>query len=110
MTDASVRETAERWLAAEPDDDIRAELQALLDGPSDELAGRFDGRLQFGTAGPPCGGGRRAAADEPARRPAGGGRARPVPPRHRPARRERGVVIGFDARRKSDVFAPTRRA
>jgi phosphomannomutase len=51
MTDASVRETAERWLAAEPDDDIRAELQALLDGPTDELATRFDGRLQFGTAG-----------------------------------------------------------
>lgn len=45
------RPVAERWLAAEPDDDLRAELQALLDGPADELDARFDGRLQFGTAG-----------------------------------------------------------
>ena len=43
--------TAARWLAAEPDDDIRAELQELLDGPDDELAERFAGRLTFGTAG-----------------------------------------------------------
>ena len=51
MTDAIVRERAQHWLAAEPDADIRDELQALLDGPAGELASRFDGRLQFGTAG-----------------------------------------------------------
>ena len=42
---------AKRWLDAEPDDDIRAELQALVDGDAAELADRFGGRLQFGTAG-----------------------------------------------------------
>jgi phosphomannomutase len=46
-----LRAAAQRWLAAEPDDDIRAELTALLDGDGDELADRFAGRLQFGTAG-----------------------------------------------------------
>ena len=44
-------EAAQRWLEAEPDADIRDELQALIDGDADELAARFDGRLQFGTAG-----------------------------------------------------------
>jgi phosphomannomutase len=96
---------AERWLAAEPDDDIRAELQALLDGSPDELAARFTGHLTFGTAGlrAPVGAGplrmnrlvvRQAArglvdyllADDP------GAAAR-------------GVALGYDARRKSDVFA-----
>ncbi len=48
---AEVRATATAWLAAEPDEDIRAELQALLDGPEDELAARFGGQLTFGTAG-----------------------------------------------------------
>ena len=47
----SARAEAERWLAGEPDADIRAELEALIAGPADELARRFDGRLQFGTAG-----------------------------------------------------------
>ena len=42
---------ARRWLAAEPDSDMRDELTALLAGPPDDLAVRFDGRLQFGTAG-----------------------------------------------------------
>ena len=47
--------TARAWLAVEPDDDIRAELSELIEaaerGEADELAERFDGRLQFGTAG-----------------------------------------------------------
>ena len=47
----AAREVAERWLAAEPDDDIREELQALLDGPDDVLTERFGGHLTFGTAG-----------------------------------------------------------
>ncbi|MBA3287156.1 MAG: phospho-sugar mutase, partial [Acidimicrobiia bacterium] len=42
---------AARWLAAEPDEDVRGELAALIDGPPDALAARFAGRLQFGTAG-----------------------------------------------------------
>ena len=38
VTAAEARSVAERWLAAEPDHDIQAELQELLDGPDDVLA------------------------------------------------------------------------
>ena len=105
MTDSDVRQLAERWLAAEPDDDIRGELRALLDGPDDELAARFDGRLQFGTAGL-----RAAVGAGPLRmnrlvvRQAAAGLARYLLETD-PGARERGVIIGYDARRKSDVFA-----
>ena len=47
----SVRAVAERWLAAEPDADVRDEIERLLDGPPDLLAERFVGGLEFGTAG-----------------------------------------------------------
>ena len=105
MTDATVRERAQRWLAAEPDADIRAELQALLDGPGDELGARFDGRLQFGTAGL-----RAAVGAGPLRmnrlvvQQAAAGLAQYLLDTD-PRARERGVVIGYDARRKSDLFA-----
>ena len=85
MTDATVRERAQRWLAAEPDDDIRDELQALIDGPADELVGPLRRPPAVRHGRPACRRRRRAAADEPARRAAGGGRARAVPPRHRSA-------------------------
>jgi phosphomannomutase len=104
MTDAT-RETAERWLAAEPDDDIRAELRQLIDGPDAELASRFAGRLQFGTAGL-----RAAVGAGPLRmnrlvvQQAAAGLAQYLIDTD-PRARERGVVIGFDARRKSDAFA-----
>ncbi|MYQ47350.1 phospho-sugar mutase [Streptomyces sp. SID4985] len=43
---------AQAWLAEDPDPETRAELAALLDaGDTDELAARFSGTLQFGTAG-----------------------------------------------------------
>jgi phosphomannomutase len=105
VTNSDVRELAQRWLAAEPDDDIREELQALIDGPSDELEARFDGRLQFGTAGL-----RAAVGAGPQRmnrlvvRQAAAGLARYLLDTD-PRARERGVIIGYDARRKSDVFA-----
>ena len=105
MTAASVREQAERWLAAEPDDDIRAELQGLLDGPEAELAERFADRLQFGTAGL-----RAAVGAGPLRmnrlvvQQAAAGLAQYLLDTD-PRARERGVVIGYDARRKSDLFA-----
>ena len=52
MTEMSaLRETAEAWLAAEPDADMREELGALLHGSEQQLRDRFTGRLQFGTAG-----------------------------------------------------------
>lgn len=102
-----VRATAERWLAAEPDDDIRAELQALLDDPAAarELAERFSGRLQFGTAG------LRAAVGAGTMRmnrlvvrQAAAGLADHLLATD-PEARSRGVIIGYDARRKSDLFA-----
>jgi phosphomannomutase len=47
--------TARAWLAVEPDVDIRDELASLIasadSGDVAELAVRFDGQLQFGTAG-----------------------------------------------------------
>ncbi|WP_228551907.1 phospho-sugar mutase [Mumia zhuanghuii] len=50
--DPSPRELAEGWLAQDPDPRTREELQALLDSGDDaEVAARFAGRLVFGTAG-----------------------------------------------------------
>ena len=101
----SVRSEAARWLAAEPDGDIRSELEALMAGPDDQLLARFRGRLQFGTAGL-----RAAVGAGPRRmnrlvvRQTAAGLARYLLDTD-PNVRQRGVVIGYDARRKSDVFA-----
>jgi phosphomannomutase len=103
VTDA--RDTAARWLEAEPDDDIRIELQALLDGPPDELSARFSGRLQFGTAGlrAEVGAGPLRMNRLVVRQAAAGLAAHLLA--NDPRARERGVIIGYDARRKSDLFA-----
>ncbi|HTE72564.1 MAG TPA: phospho-sugar mutase [Actinomycetes bacterium] len=89
-------------MTEDPDPDTRAELQALLD--AEDLAGiadRFGGRLEFGTAGL-----RGELGAGPARmnrvvviRAAAGLCA------YLTARGGRSVVVGFDARHKSDVFA-----
>ena len=105
MTNPETLEAAMSWLAAEPDDDIRDELQGLVDGDPAELAARFEGRLQFGTAGL-----RAAVGAGPLRmnrlvvQQAAAGLARYLLDTD-PRGAERGVVIGYDARRKSDVFA-----
>src|SRR5262245_22397775 len=105
MTTVDVGARARAWLDAEPDTDIRDELQELIDGPEDELAARFDGRLTFGTAGL-----RAAVGAGPLRmnrlvvRQAAARLAQYLLETD-PGARERGVVIGYDARRKSDVFA-----
>lgn len=45
-------EQAQAWLAQDPDSETRAELQAFIDANDEaELKRRFEGRLQFGTAG-----------------------------------------------------------
>ena len=99
------RSEARRWLAAEPDSDMRAELQGLLDGPDDELSIRFDGRLQFGTAGL-----RAAVGAGPQRmnrlvvQQAAAGLVEYLLKAEADAA-TRGVIIGYDARRKSDAFA-----
>jgi phosphomannomutase len=51
---AELRKTAARWMADDPDPDTREELRALLAQPdpgSTDLAERFAGPLEFGTAG-----------------------------------------------------------
>jgi phosphomannomutase len=107
--EASLLDTAREWLVAEPDDDIRAELAELIAaaerGSVDELADRFTGRLQFGTAGL-----RAAVGAGPMRmnrlvvRQAAAGLGRWLLDSVDGAA-DRGVVIARDARRKSDVFA-----
>jgi phosphomannomutase len=102
-----VRAAAEAWLSEDPDPDTRAELQQLLvkDTPeaATELADRFAGKLEFGTAGlrGAVGAGPnrmnrvvviRAAAGLCAYLKANGLTDGPV-------------LIGYDARHKSDVFA-----
>ncbi len=105
MSRDSSRDIAEKWLMAEPDEDIRRELIELIDGSAEELDERFADRLMFGTAGlrAKVGAGplrmnrlvvRQAAAglvDYLLRTVEGSAEA--------------GILIGFDARRKSDVFA-----
>ena len=98
---------AQAWLADDPDPATRAELEALLapDGDHRELARRFAGRLQFGTAGlrGPLGAGPMAMNRVTVRR-AAAGFARYLLDTV-PGAATAGVVIGYDARRQSDVFA-----
>jgi phosphomannomutase len=50
--EAGLRAKAEAWIGDDPDERDRAELRGLLDsGAEAELADRFAGRLTFGTAG-----------------------------------------------------------
>jgi phosphomannomutase len=105
VTGPELRARAAAWIADDPDQRDRAELQALLDdgGPAAEveLAGRFSGRLEFGTAGL-----RGAVAAGPARmnravvRGATAALAGWLLARHE-GTAEAGVVIGCDARHRS---------
>ena len=101
----SLRATAQRWLADDPDPSSRDELRALIDAlpeSAGELADRFAGPLTFGTAGlrgPMRAGPQgmnlavvRGAAAGLVRWLAGRGAAGPL-------------VIGYDARHHSRQFA-----
>ena len=95
-------EVARAWLAEDPDPDTQAELQALLE--KDDLAAiadRFSGRLEFGTAGlrGELGAGPNRMNRVVVIRAAAGLCS------YLTARGGRSVVIGYDARHKSDVFA-----
>jgi phosphomannomutase len=106
--------TAHLWLANEPDPDIAVELADLIEraerGDGSELTERFAGRLQFGTAGL-----RAAVAAGPMRmnrlvvRQAAAGLGQWLLDCEQtgaiPNAAQRGVVIAYDARRKSDIFA-----
>jgi phosphomannomutase len=97
---------AQDWLADDPDPATRAELQALLDaGDVEELTRRFAGRLEFGTAGlrGPLGAGPTRMNRVVVQQAAAGLCAylREREPEHRTG----AVVVGYDARHNSDVFA-----
>ena len=95
----------EAWLEDDPDPETRAELAELVAHDHDELARRFDGRLQFGTAGlrGELGAGPSRMNRVVVRRAAWGLVQYLLATDPQAARR--GVVIGADARRNSDVFA-----
>ena len=82
---------AEGWAAQDPDPFTKAELEALISARDEaELADRFDGTLEFGTAGSARRAGRGLQPDEPRRRHPGGCRPGGVPQGHRcPGRRVR---------------------
>ena len=100
----ALAQRAAAWLASDPDPETRAALAHLLETQAwDELAERFAGRLAFGTAGlrAPLGAGPMRMNRLVVRGAAAGlmgflraqGCTAPL------------VVVGFDARHNSDVFA-----
>jgi phosphomannomutase len=97
------------WLAAEPDEDLRQELSALLADRAPEavaeLADRFSGPLTFGTAGlrGPVAAGPRRMNRLVVRQAAAGLIDHLLATT--PDVSGRGLLIGFDARRKSEAFA-----
>jgi phosphomannomutase len=109
MTTADVREQAAVWIAGDVDDQDKAELTTLLADTSPaaaaELADRFAGRLTFGTAGlrgaVGAGPNRMNTATVTATTAA---LARWLVARDGGAA-ESGVVVGCDARHRSDEFA-----
>ncbi|MEV8633283.1 phospho-sugar mutase [Streptosporangium sp. NPDC051023] len=93
---------ARSWLAQDPDQETRTELTALLEQlpeSGDALRERFHGKLEFGTAGlrGELGAGPNRMNRVTVMRAAAGLAGVLGPGRH--------VVIGYDARHKSDVFA-----
>jgi phosphomannomutase len=109
MSNGDVRDQAAAWIAADVDDQDKADLTALLADASQaaaaELADRFARRLTFGTAGL-----RGAVAAGPNRMNTAtvtattAALARWLLDRDEAAA-ESGVVVGCDARHRSDEFA-----
>ncbi|MFI7138132.1 phospho-sugar mutase [Streptomyces massasporeus] len=100
---------AQAWLTEDPDPDTRTELARLIDAEDEtELAARFSGTLQFGTAGlrGELGAGPMRMNRSVVIR-AAAGLAAYLKKQGPPAREgEAGlVVIGYDARHKSHEFA-----
>ncbi|MCW2843024.1 MAG: phospho-sugar mutase, partial [Nocardioides sp.] len=106
---AELLDRARTWASEDPDEQTRSELEriiAAVEGGADptDLADRFDGSLEFGTAG------LRGALGPGSNRMnrvvvsrAAAGLAAYL--RQTGASREAAVVIGYDARHNSEVFA-----
>ncbi|GAB1820276.1 phospho-sugar mutase [Herbidospora sp. RD11066] len=91
---------AREWLGQDPDPVTRAELESLLEaGDHDGLTDRFGAKLEFGTAGlrGELGAGPNRMNRVTVMRAAAGLATVLGPGRH--------VVVGYDARHNSDVFA-----
>src|SRR5215475_15888562 len=109
MVSTELRDQVAAWISDDVDEQDKADLAALLDEDSPqaaaELADRFAGRLEFGTAGlrgiVAAGPNRmnRAVVRATTAALAGWLRSRD------PEAVTRGVVIGCDARHRSDEFA-----
>ena len=98
-------ERARAWVADDPDPITRAELEALIEqGETPELADRFAGTLEFGTAGlrGELGAGSNRMNRVVVTRTAAGLAAYL---KEHGAGRDASVVIGYDARHNSEVFA-----
>ncbi len=101
---AQLLDRARDFLAHDPDPDTRAELEAMVERRDPELAERFAGPLAFGTAGLRglLGAGESRMNRAVVLRTTAGiaawlkGTGKDL---------SRGVVIGYDGRRQSDVFA-----
>lgn len=104
----TIFQVAQNWLNQDPDAETRAELEQLIQAAQSdekakaELEARFDGRLQFGTAGLR---GRLQAGSQGMNRvlvaQAAGGLAEFV----KGYDKTPSIVIGYDGRKNSDVFA-----
>src|SRR6478735_7145200 len=98
-------ERARAWAAEDPDPETRAELERAIEaGDTADLADRFDGTLQFGTAGlrGELGAGSNRRNRVVVIRAAAGLAAYL---KEQGAGRDAAVVVGYDARHNSDVFA-----
>ena len=105
MIPDDLRDRARAWIAEDPDPATRVELASLVEaGDVDELADRFAGVLEFGTAGlrGALGAGPRRMNRVVVLRAAAGLAAYL---RDEGAGEGDSVVIGYDARHLSDVFA-----
>ena len=98
-------EIARAWLEAEPDEDIRSQLHALLTRDPAEVEEYFSGTLTFGTAGlrAPIGPGPMRMNRLVVRQAAAGLVDHLL--EQDPTSADRGILIGFDARHKSRDFA-----